>query len=253
MPRTARKLSQSGIYHIMARGINRQVIFKDTNDIVRYLQTLQQLRNTREFAIYAYCFMNNHVHLLLQEGLEPVSQTMRRLGSSYVYWYNHKYERVGYLFQDRFKSETVEDDTYFLTVLRYIHQNPLKAGLCSNIQEYKWSSYNDYLNLDGLTDTDFALKIFDPDKKKAIEHFISFHGRENDDYCLDIETTQPLSDHEAADLIIKICQISRPEELKDAEKPTRTRMLNILKSKHPLSIRQIARLTGISRNIVERA
>jgi putative transposase len=253
LPRTARRLSQSGIYHIMVRGINRQVIFKDANDIDRYLQTLQKLRNTSEFAIYAYCFMRNHVHLLLREGLEPVSQTMRKLGSSYVYWYNHKYERVGYLFQDRFKSEAVEDNTYFLTVLRYIHQNPLKAGLCSNIQEYKWSSYHDYLNLDGFTDTDFALKIYNLDKKKAVEHFIAFHSRENDDCCLDMETTQPLTDREAADLIIKICKISEPEDLKETEKPTRERMLNILKTKHPLSIRQIARLTGINRNIVERA
>jgi REP element-mobilizing transposase RayT len=73
--------------------------------------------------------MGNHVHILLKVGNEPLEQMMRRICGSYVYWYNKKYQRTGNLFQDRFKSETVENDNYFLIVLRYIHQNPLKAGL----------------------------------------------------------------------------------------------------------------------------
>jgi len=73
--------------------------------------------------------MGNHVHLLIKEGKEVLSNTMKRIGASYVHWYNWQYNRKGHLFQDRYKSEAVEDDAYFLTVLRYIHQNPLKAGL----------------------------------------------------------------------------------------------------------------------------
>ena len=73
--------------------------------------------------------MSNHIHLLLKEGEEDLGTLFKRIGASYVYWYNWKYNRTGHLFQDHFKSEPVEDDTYLLTVLRYIHQNPLKAGI----------------------------------------------------------------------------------------------------------------------------
>ncbi len=253
MPRTARELSESGIYHVMVRGINRKDIFKDTNDIQRYLQTLDELKKTDGFALYGYCFMKTHVHLLLRESSEPLSQIMRKLGSSYVYWYNHKYERVGYLFQDRFKSEPVEDDTYFLTVLRYIHQNPLKAGLCKSIEEYKWSSYHDYIKSEGITDIDFALKIFNPEKKSAVGQFIDFHNEENDDCCLDVETTQRLSDQAAADVIKRMCKINNPSDLQKIEKSARDEFLKQLKVKHNLSIRQIERLTGINRNIITRA
>jgi len=88
--------------------------------------------------------MGNHVHLLLKEGEESLEQIMRRICCSYVYWYNWKYQRIGSLFQDRFKSEPVENDTYFLTVLRYILQNPLKAGMEKTIEDYHWSSIGEY-------------------------------------------------------------------------------------------------------------
>ncbi len=253
MPRIARELSESGIYHVMVRGINRQVIFKDTNDIQRYLQTLDELKMTGGFALYAYCFMKNHLHLLLRESSESVSQIMRKIGSSYVYWYNHKYGRVGYLFQDRFKSEPVEDDKYFLTVLRYIHQNPLKAGLCKSITEYKWSSYHDYLNAEGITDIDFALKIFNPDRKNAVSQFTAFHNEENDDCCLDVEASQRLSDQAAADVIKNMCKVNNPSDLQKIEKSARDKYLNQLKVKHNLSIRQVERLTGINRNVIARS
>ena len=124
MPRNARKQSKSGIFHVMLRGINRQVIFQDDEDCEKYLQCLVECQKLSGFQLYAYCLMGNHVHLLLEEKKEPLSQIFKRLGVRYVYWYNWKYKRTGHLFQDRFKSEPVEDDSYFLAVLRYIFQNP---------------------------------------------------------------------------------------------------------------------------------
>ncbi len=246
-------LSESGIYHVMARGINGQAIFKDNRDNQYYLQTLKELKQDGGFELNGYCIMNNHVHLLLREGSESLSQVMRRLGSSYVYWYNRKYERVGYLFQDRFKSEPVENDAYFLTVLRYIHQNPLKAGLCSNINEYKWSSYHDYLAGNGLTDINFALNIFGSDKEKALNRFIDFHNKENNDRCLEMDTIQRLSDEAAAKIIVREGKVNLPSELLYAEKAERDMCIKVLKNKYNLSIRQIERLTGINRNIIARA
>jgi len=133
LARVARERSRTGIYHIMLRGINRQTIFEDNQDRVRFLDTLEEYKDICEFVFYGYCLMDNHVHLLIKETKESVSDIIKRICSSYVYWYNAKYKRCGHLFQERFKSEIVETDSYFLTVLRYIHQNPLKAKTAESV------------------------------------------------------------------------------------------------------------------------
>src|SRR5699024_6218007 len=124
MVRKPRRKSQTGIYHIMLRGINRQTIFEDDEDRIRLLSTIKRYKEKSNFKLYGYCLMNNHIHLLMQEVDETISQTIKRVSASYVYWYNNKYSRCGHLFQERFKSENVETANYFITVLRYIHQNP---------------------------------------------------------------------------------------------------------------------------------
>lgn len=127
MPRKARIESKSGIYHIMLRGINRQQIFEDDEDFEKFLWVLKDVKQLSRFKLYGYCLMGNHIHLLLKPENEPLELIFRRIGSKYVYWYNLKYQRTGHLFQDRFKSEPVENISGFFVVLRYIHQNPVKA------------------------------------------------------------------------------------------------------------------------------
>lgn len=127
MPRKARIESKSGIYHIMLRGINRQQIFEDDEDFEKFLWVLKDVKQLSRFKLYGYCLMGNHIHLLLKPENEPLELIFRRIGSKYVYWYNLKYQRTGHLFQDRFKSEPVENISSFFVVLRYIHQNPVKA------------------------------------------------------------------------------------------------------------------------------
>ena len=117
MPRQARKKSSAGIYHIMLRGVNQQQIFEDGEDCDKFLQVLKDCKAISEFKLFAYCLMGNHIHILLQETNEPIELLMKRIATRFVYWYNIKYQRVGHLFQDRFKSEPIENDAYFLTVL----------------------------------------------------------------------------------------------------------------------------------------
>ena len=136
MPRTARKKSKTGIYHIMLRGINRQRIFEDDEDYRRFLNSLKEFKDKCGYEIYGFCLMSNHIHLLIKEGNEDLGIVFRRIGASYVYWYNWKYNRCGHLFQDRYKSETVENDVNLLSVLRYIHQNPVKAGIEKDLKNY---------------------------------------------------------------------------------------------------------------------
>lgn len=131
----SREKSATAVYHVVFRGINRQVIFEDQEDRVKYLELLKAYQEISGFKIYAYCLMSNHIHLLMKEGEEELGIVFRRLGAGYVYWYNWKYNRRGHLFQDRFKSEPVEDDAYLLAVIRYIHQNPVKAGITDNLMD----------------------------------------------------------------------------------------------------------------------
>ena len=137
MPRSAREISENSTYHIMLRGINQQQIFEEAEDYTKFLEILKHYQAVSEYKVYAYCLMGNHIHLLMEFGKEDIGQVFKRIGAKYVYWYNIKYGRKGHLFQDRYKSEPVDDDSYFLTVMRYIHQNPIKAGLCKKVDGYK--------------------------------------------------------------------------------------------------------------------
>ncbi len=250
MPRTARKRSKTGIYHIILRGINKQSIFEDDEDREKLLQTLLRYKEKCEYSIYAYCFMGNHFHLLLKEENEELAQIMRRISGSYVYWYNRKYDRIGNLFQDRFRSEPIETDSYFLTAIRYIHQNPVKVGITSNIKEYKWSSYIEYTAKRKLIDKDYVLKMFDEDYTVAIQAFIKFNNESNDDECLEIEEKKKkISDDELREIIKKQFEIEAwviQNEPKEEMKVILRRVLEI----DGVSTRQLSRVTGISVNII---
>jgi putative transposase len=252
MPRTARQKSSTGIYHIIMRGINRQSIFEDAEDNLRFLQTLEKYKEISGYWIFAYCLMGNHIHLLLKEGLEPLEQIMRRICGSYVYWYNSKYERIGNLFQDRFKSESVEDDAYFLTVLRYIHQNPLHAGLVNEISQYRWSSYQEYLQPNALVDVDVALNIFHTEREKAVSLFIAHQSELRSDRCLEPEEKYYLTDQEARDIIKRVCNVRNTHDMQLMEISKRNACLKKLRKEYNLSVRQISRLTGIGRGIIFR-
>lgn len=244
MPRQARKKSNSGIYHIMLRGINRQRIFEDEEDCLRFLETLQKYKSQCEFELYAYCLMGNHIHLLMKEGKDDLTQIFKRIAGSYVYWYNWKYHRCGHLFQDRFKSEPVETDEYFLTVLRYIHQNPVKAMLCQCAEEYSYSSMREYLFGSELTDTGFALSMI------SKEQFVDFHRSENADQCLDISESDRMTDEEVRMLMQRISKCDNMTDFQLLDKQSRSLCIQKLHEKG-VSIRQIGRVTGVSKKVIE--
>ncbi len=252
MPRSARKKSSSGIYHIVLRGINKQRIFEDDEDNRYFLEKLKTYKDISGYEIYAYCLMSNHVHLLMKEGEEPLSTAFRRIGASYVYWYNWKYSRAGHLFQDRFKSEPVEQDEYFLTVMRYIHQNPLKAGIVKEIQEYPWSSYREYSQKPVICDTKFALNMFSLEPKKALRAWVKFNQEKNNDQCLEYDNGARLNDSEAAALIKSVANVKKPGDIQTYKKQKRNEVIKLLKEKG-LSIRQIERLTGVSFGVIRGA
>ncbi len=248
MPRQARKKSESGIYHVLLRGINRQAIFEDEEDSVEFLQALNIYKAELNCFIYAYCLMHNHVHYLIRVGVEDLSTFMRKIGAKYVYWYNRKYGRIGGLFQDRYKSEPVEDDGYFLTVLRYIHLNPVKAGICNTASDYKESSYNDYIQprKGQITDTEFALSLM------SRKQFAEYHNEGGDERCLDMRDVKRVGDSKAQAILQAVSQCGDTSEFQVLPREKRDRCLAHLKEKG-LSVRQIERLTGINRGVVQKA
>jgi len=230
----------------MIRGIDQQNIFHDEADYKKFIAILFKYQKMVYYDLYAYCLMGNHVHLLIREGKETLSNSMKRIGVSYVSWYNWQYQRKGPLFQGRYKSEPVEDDAYFLTVLRYIHQNPLKAGLTKDITAYPWSSYGEYLNPPKIMNIGYTLRMFDSDKHQAIERFIKFNQEANHDQCLDVaKTRETLSDKAIRQLVAKKFLIELAT-LKNKDTITRDKILKYLKRLDGCSLRQVSRLTGIS-------
>jgi uncharacterized protein YdbL (DUF1318 family) len=193
--------------------------------------------------------MGNHLHLLIKVEKEDLGIIMRRIGAGYVYWYNWKYNRYGHLFQDRYKSEVVEDESYFLTVLRYIHQNPLKAGIVKDIKEYKWSSYSEFIEKNKIIDIDFILDLFNKNRKKVVDSFKAFHEISCNDNCLDMEEKRRITDDKAIEIIKNVCNAPHCKEVQILERNKRNKYLKIIKE-NGLSTRQIARLTGISRGII---
>ena len=248
MPRTARKPSATGVYHAMQRGINKEVIFKTSSDYNKYLHVLSDVKDKTGFRLYAYCIMNNHVHFLIKTGDETLGEIFKRIGCRFVPWYNRKYDRVGHLFQNRYKSEPVETDSYFKAVIRYIIQNPLKAGLENAPGKYQWSSYNDFLKqTPGLTDTDFPVSLFG-----SRQNLLEFVARPDNDSISGLEAPKNhIIDHHAQQLFSKITSCDSAAEFRRFSKPIQKDYLNQL-HKENLTISQITRLTGLSTSTVSR-
>ena len=247
MPRQARRKSESRIYHIMLRGINQQQIFEDSEDCEKFLQILKDCKAISEFEIFAYCLMGNHIHLLLKEVKEPIDQIMKRIATRFVYWYNIKYQRVGHLFQDRFKSEPVENDEYFLTVIRYIHQNPVKAGICKKPQDYTFSSYNEFFKKQTFVDCGFVFGMIKKDD------FIKFNNEKAFEQCLDIEEkpTIRVTDEQAKKIIIKYSKCKSISEFEILPTDLKEKYIKNFHAKG-ISIRQISRLCGETKGLVEK-
>jgi putative transposase len=259
MPRAPRARSQSGIYHIMVRGIARQDVFLAGEDRMRYLETLDKTKHRADFDILGYCLMGNHIHLLLMESPgESISQTMHRIGTSYVRWFNSKYDRVGHLFQGRFLSVPVEQDPQFLAVLRYIHQNPVKAGIASTCLAYPWSSHsaydqNGFERIPSLTNTSLAIGI--AGGLRQLLDYLNTPGDDTEETACDIMFQEAfrISDNELRAFLRSLLPSQSTGILKDMPKDERDSILRELGTIPGVSFSQIARVTGLSKATVFRA
>jgi len=145
MPRLARLDIPGLLQHVIVRGIERRDIFNDDNDRQLFFDRLSRLLSETGIQCYAWALLSNHFHLLLMPTSTPLSYFMRRLLTGYALLFNRHNKRSGYLFQNRYKSIVCEEEPYLLELVRYIHLNPLRAGMVANLDEldhYKWTGHS---------------------------------------------------------------------------------------------------------------
>ena len=260
MPRKQREKSATGVYHVMMRGINHQDIFEDRGDYWKFLKLLRMQAFPEDktgkplpphIIVYAYCLMSNHVHLLVRELKEGVVAPIKSIAISYAQYFNYKYEHSGQVFQDRFKSEVVNDIAYFVTLLRYIHQNPVAAGISTSVASYTWSSWCEYDDkmvcavpvcttqhvLSRIDVRELAELINDP-LPKAL-NILDFNN----------EMEQRVTDETARKYLTELIGNNSGTTLQHYDKESRNEIIRQLKS-YGASIRQISRLTGVSFGII---
>ena len=256
MARKPREKSETGIYHVIVRGINQQDIFHDEEDFKKYIRVLKKAGSETDAEILGYCLMTNHVHLLLKENNDNLSKYMKSLQVSYVYWYNSKYERCGHLFQDRFKSEAVENDAYLLTVIRYIHNNPVKAGIVKKPEQYLWSSCANYYGAEMTSlkkiDTKLILGIFSNQKETAIATFKEFMNEPQEDQCMEYDENRKLTETEVYQLTAELLKGRPVTTIQTLDPESRNQIINQLRYDYGVSIRQISRVTGLPLHVVRK-
>lgn len=248
MSRGARKLSETGIYHVIFRGVNRFNIFEEDKDYKKILEIVADLKEEMGFVIYAYVLMNNHAHLIIKESeLAEISLIMKRMLIRYAGWFNKKYDRSGILIANRFRSEPVETEDYLLVLSRYIHQNPVKGGLSTNVDSYKWSSFKEYIGISELCNTELILSIIDRDSFIEFNYEIDYE----EEYEISMKATR-INDEFVKARIKEILGGKDPFKLGEMAINERNKIISQLKTIEKFSVRQIERATGISRGVISR-
>lgn len=175
MARPPRIEFPGAFYHVIVRGNQKQNIFLDDEDRSEYLDRLRHYKEERGFVLYAYVLMSNHVHLLIETQKTPLSKIMQLLNFTYTRHFNRRYGQTGHLFQGRYKSLLCDRDEYLLGLVRYIHLNPVRAGVVTFPHEYPWSSHRAYLGKgDAMVDIDGVLRLFSEEAPAARKRYREF-------------------------------------------------------------------------------
>lgn len=249
MPRAPRKMSESGFYHVMARGASHQLIFEDDADRRAFLSLLSKVCDELGVRLLAYVLMDNHFHLLAEAPLADLSECMGRVSGAYASRFNMRHGRCGHLFQGRFRSEPIDDDRYLLAIVRYIHKNPEAAGL-SLTSEWPWSSYREYIGEPDLVDSGMVL-----DMLGGVDGFVEFHAQTHEgEKPIECEEGAPnsrLTDEEALVAARDLLPGLALETLAGLSRGERDEAVATLRGAG-LGVRQIQRLTGISLGAISR-
>lgn len=252
MPRRAREQSPTDFYHIMIRGINKEKIFEKKNHKQFMIEILNQSVEELEVEIGAYCIMNNHMHLIIKGDLFDVTQLMKKINIRFAMRYNKNLDRVGHVFQDRYRSENIYNDNHLLQAISYVHNNPVKAGITKVILDYEWSSYSEYFTKTNLIISD-TIKDLVFGIAGGIRALKEFHGKECNVIFIDTEEeVKRLKDKIFNRTISEFCQ---KEGIIDAsqikKEPERIESLaRVLLDQDAFTYREIGELLEVNKNYI---
>ncbi|MDK2936938.1 MAG: REP-associated tyrosine transposase [Eubacteriaceae bacterium] len=175
MGRRPRIEFQGAVYHVIKRGNNREFIFQHQEDKVDFLRCLEAAKESYHFKLLGYVIMDNHYHLIIETQETPLNKIMQKINNAYSKSYNKRYQRSDHVFGGRYKGILVNDDSYLLTLLRYLHTNPVRAKITPNVDLYEWSSDHFYRrNLTGQVEIDTILNMFSENRQIAIVEYKKF-------------------------------------------------------------------------------
>ena len=196
MARKPRLEYPGALYHVMCRGNNGEYILTEKEKPI-YLTLIKRYKERYDFKLYAYCIMDNHVHLLIETGETPLSRIMQGIQQSFTQQYNKKYNRTGHVFQQRYKAQHCDKERYLLQVIKYIHYNPVEAGIETGL-DYQWSSHGSYLygKHNPLVDLSFVLGIFSENRVAAHKQYRAFMNIKPDKIELKIDEPDNPGDNE---------------------------------------------------------
>ena len=177
MARKPRIEFEGAFYHVITRGNQKQKIFRDKEDYLKYLRILSGYKTRYKYSLYSYVFMSNHVHLLIETKKIPLSKILQGINQSYTAYFNKRYKTVGHLFQGRYKAILCDRDEYLLSLVKYIHLNPVRAKIAKTPDEYQWSGHHNYAKKSykkSIVDEDRVLRMFSEDKTRARKLYCAF-------------------------------------------------------------------------------
>ena len=234
----------------MIRGINKQRIFYDEMDCRKFLKVLKENKKRNNYCLLAYCLMPNHVHFLIFDPERNLSNIMSGIEISYASFFNKKYQRIGNVFQDRFKSKCVDESGYFERVIRYIHQNPEKAKICKT-EEYKWSSFSEYTIFGDIIDYKKCFELLgykDRAQKECLKKFIDFNTIKSYNYEEEVECEfeNSLCDSDAEEVMLDVLYRNGIYDVSTMEKRIRDKYIHKLKKMKYIKNDQIANFFNLS-------
>ena len=246
MPRKPRTETHGAYDHVTVRGSGRRQVFEGDGDREHFLELLHRVSAEEGCAIFAWCLMDNHIHLLLKGETKGISRMMQRLLTSYAHWFNGRHGHVGHVFQGRYDSMPIMTDEHLLSAIKYIHMNPRDMGI-EDPSSYPWSSYRAYLLHPEGESYHEIVDVFG-----GHEAFRAFHEDENEQVGFMLSSRRRLSDAEADMIAKRVCGQHYRDMLPEGSAAERGRQIAELRLAG-LSIRQIERLTGIGRGVIAKA
>lgn len=161
MARIARKSFETSFFHIITQGINREFIYKKAEYIEEYIRLIKKYKDEYGISVLAFCIMSNHAHMLLYvKTTEEMAKFMHKVNGIYAQYYNRNENRVGIVFRNRYVSEAIYNEDYLIKCIKYIHMNPVKAGIVKRCDEYIYSSYQDFVNNSGVARSPILTEMF---------------------------------------------------------------------------------------------